>query len=326
MKIHASTYGVSTIAIRKLAFVLDQMNWQEVLKLLRDIFAYVDVQYVVYTSEENGVHALSTEGDAEFYADDQIERYSEEENREFKTNFTRDSKSCQPTCDKRFSVLREQGHNNRLIDHYLQNQPKELINYVKEFDFQYSDFTDEEMIPLIDMFLDSRDDFSHYKVDVSKTRQKLQKFHVTLKPNVELKRQRPSKVHLQLKEKQEKLLTQLTDADIIGEMGDDDEMESLFVNPVILIHKNDNVKLVIDARYLKSVTDLANFFWPPEPVQMITTRVNGKIFSVIDFSCAYHQVPFSPETQKLTSFIIGGKQYTYTRAFYGLCGLPSSAS
>ena len=39
MKIHASTNGVSTIAIPKLGCGLDQMNWQEVVKLLRDIFA-----------------------------------------------------------------------------------------------------------------------------------------------------------------------------------------------------------------------------------------------------------------------------------------------
>ena len=56
---------------------------------------------------------------------------------------------------------------------------------------------------------------------------------------------------------------------------------------------------------------------------MIMTRVNGKVFSVSDLSCASHQVPLSPETQKLTSFIIGGKHYTYTRGFYGLCGLPN---
>ena len=105
-------------------------------------------------------------------------------------------------------------------------------------------------------------------------------------------------------------------------MGDDDEMGSLFVNPIILMPKNDYVKLVIDARYLNSVTDLTNYSWPLEPVQMILTRVNGKVFSVSDLSCAYHQVPLSPETQKSTSFIIGGKQYTYTRGFYGLCGLP----
>ena len=150
-----------------------------------------------------------------------------------------------------------------------------------------------------------------------------QKFHVRLKPNVELKRQRASKVPLHLKDKLEKLLTQLKDADIIREMGDDDEMGSLFVNPVILMPKNDYIKLVIDARYLNSVTDLTNYSWPLEPVQMILTKANGKFFSVSDLSCAYHQVPLSYETQKLTSFIIGGRQYTFTRGFYGLCGLPN---
>ena len=109
-------------------------------------------------------------------------------------------------------------------------------------------------------------------------------------------------------------------------MGDDDEMGSLLVNPIILMPKNYNVKLVIDARYLNSVTDLTNYPWPSEPVQMIMTIVNGKVFSVSNLSCAYHQVPLSPEMQKLTSFIFGGKQYTYTRGFYGSCDLPNSFS
>ena len=87
--------------------------------------------------------------------------------------------------------------------------------------------------------------------------------------------------------------------------------------------KDDYVKLVINARYLNSVTDLTNYSWPLEPVQMIITRVNGKFFSLSDLSCAYHQVPLSYETQKMTSFIIGGRQYTFTRGFYGLCGLPN---
>ena len=187
MKIHAGRNGVSTIAIPKLGSGLDQINWQEVVKFLRDIFAYADVQIVVYTLEENRVHALSAEGDAEIYADDEIERYSEEfflENRELETDFAKDSKSCQPTCDEQFPVLREKDHNNRLIDHYLQNQPKELINYVEEFDFQCSDIPNEEMVILTDMLVDARDVYSQHKVDVGKTRQN---FHVTLKPNVELK-------------------------------------------------------------------------------------------------------------------------------------------
>ena len=44
MKIHASVKSVSTIAIPKPSCGLHQINWQEVVTQLRDIFAYADVQ------------------------------------------------------------------------------------------------------------------------------------------------------------------------------------------------------------------------------------------------------------------------------------------
>ena len=78
MKSHDSMYGISTIAIPKIGCGLDKMNWQDVVKLLRDVFAYSDIHIVVYTLESHGVHALLSEGDPEFYAEDEIERYSEE--------------------------------------------------------------------------------------------------------------------------------------------------------------------------------------------------------------------------------------------------------
>ena len=84
------------------------------------------MQIVLYTLKENGVHALSSEGDAELYADDEIERYSEDfllENREVETEFTKDSKSCQPICVEQFPVPHERDYNNRLVDQYVQYQP-----------------------------------------------------------------------------------------------------------------------------------------------------------------------------------------------------------
>ena len=63
---------------------------------------------------------MSADGDAEFYADDDIKRHNGEfflENRELETDFTKDSKSYQPTCDEQLPVLRETDHNNRLIDY-----------------------------------------------------------------------------------------------------------------------------------------------------------------------------------------------------------------
>ena len=61
-----------------------------------------------------------------------------------------------------------------------------MINYVQEFDFQFSNITEGEMVLLIDMPVDARDGYSQQKFDGDKTRQKS---HVKLKPNVELKRQ-----------------------------------------------------------------------------------------------------------------------------------------
>ena len=194
---------------------------------------------------------------------------------------------------------------------------------MKESDFQFSDFTDEEMAFLIGMLIESRDVFLQHELDVGKTRQS---FHVNLKPNVELKKRKPGKVPLHLEKKLEKLLTQHKDADMFREMGGDDETRSVFVSPIIVLPKSAYMKLVIDARFLNSVTDLTNYTWPLEPLQMIMTRVDGKIFTVIDLSCAYRQVPLSRETQKLTSFIIVARQFTYTRGFYGLCRLPNFLS
>ena len=79
------------------------MNWQKVVKLLRDIFTYAEVQILLYTLEEQEVHAMSAEGNVEFFVDDE----NLLKNRELETDFTKDSKTCQPTCDKQFPVLRE---------------------------------------------------------------------------------------------------------------------------------------------------------------------------------------------------------------------------
>ena len=106
------------------------------------------------------------------------------------------------------------------------------------------------------MIIDSRDVYSQHKFDIGQTKQK---FHVTLQPISELRKQRPSKCPLHLKHKLEKLLGQLQDSGIIREMGDEDELGSLLGDPIILLPKADYVKLVIDAGYPNSITDLTNY-------------------------------------------------------------------
>ena len=127
MKIHAGMTSVSSVALPKPGCGFYQMNWQEIVLLLRYILAYADVQIVLYTLEENGVHAMCTKIDAEFYAADEKKWYSEHffvRNRELETNFTRDYKSCQHTCHEQFPVHGEKDHKCQFLEHYLLLQPK----------------------------------------------------------------------------------------------------------------------------------------------------------------------------------------------------------
>ena len=135
------------------------------------------------------------------------------------------------------------------------------------------------------MTIDSRDVYSQHKFDIGQTKQK---FHVTLKSISELRKQRPSKYPLHIKDKLEKLVGQLQDSGNLREMGDDDELGLLFVHPILLLPEADYVKLVIDARYLNSITNLTNYSWPLEPVRMIMTRINGKYYTASDLSSAFH--------------------------------------
>ena len=90
---------------------------------------------------------------------------------------------------------------------------------------------------------------------------------------------------------------------IIREINENDDMNSWFVNPVLRLPKKDYVKLVLDARYLNSITDTSNCSWPLEPLPLMT-RINGSYFTSSDLSCAYHQVPLAEEAQKLTSLFL----------------------
>ena len=80
------------------------------------------------------MHALSSEGDPDFYAEDEIERCSEEfhlKERDLETDFSKDAKSCQPTCDEQLRNFQDKDYKNHLIEHFLQKQPKKVGQYVK---------------------------------------------------------------------------------------------------------------------------------------------------------------------------------------------------
>ena len=56
---------------------------------------------------------------------------------------------------------------------------------------------------------------------------------------------------------------------------------------------------------------------------MLLTRLDGVYYTTSDLASAYNQVPLSEDTRKLTSFVVGEKQYTFEREIYGLRDLPN---
>ena len=175
--------------------------------------------------------------------------------------------------------------------------------FLRKIDFTHSDIDQNQLQDLMNMLLQNKDVYSQHKYDVRLIKQKL---HVKLLPNSVLTKQRPSRVSLHYQEKLNDLLDQLCKSGIIREMGSNTEMGSVFINPIIILPKGNIVKLVIDARYLNSIT-----------------KLKGNFFNTSDLCSAYNQVPLTEETQQLTSFLIGSKQNTFKRGFYGLCGLPN---
>ena len=121
-------------------------------------------------------------------------------------------------------------------------------------------------------------------------------------------------------------MDKLIQARIIRELNENDDINSWFVNPVSILPNKDYVKLVRNARYLNSITDTSMFSWPLEPLNVLITGFTGTIFTSSDFSSTYNQVPLTEDTQKVTSFIVEGRQYTYQTyqvGFYGLKPLLS---
>ena len=115
------------------------------------------------------------------------------------------------------------------------------------FDFTQSDLTDDELFELIEIILEANDVYSYHKHDTGRNKHK---FHFSLKQEVTYKKQLASKIPIYLRDILEKPMDELIQAELIRELNESDDMNSWFVNPVIISPKKDYVKLVIDARYL----------------------------------------------------------------------------
>ena len=139
--------------------------------------------------------------------------------------------------------------------------------FIKEFNFEYSDLTVTEYVKLCNILINNQHCYAKHKNDVGKISAP---FRIVIKDNCKLQTQRPSKVPIHYRDRLNKLLVELEKYNIIKQIGSTpDEKHTIgttFPNPLIIIPKRDAIKVVLDARHLNSNTNQEFESWPIEPL------------------------------------------------------------
>lgn len=91
-----------------------------------------------------------------------------------------------------------------------------------------------------------------------------------------------------------------------------------YVNPmVVVVKKNQSVRICLDARRLNHVT--IPDYEGAIPVNEVLSRCGQiRVMSTIDLTSSFWQIPLDPESRNFTGFIYDGKCYRYTVTPFGL--------
>ena len=182
--------------------------------------------------------------------------------------------------------------------------------------------TDTEFVNLCNILINNQ--HCYYKKD---KRNIFTPFRIRSKEICKLRTQKHSKVPIHYRDRINKLLTELEKYNIIKQIGSSSDEKltigTTVLNLLIIIPKGDSIKVVLDARQLKSNTNQELESWPIETLAPQLARGNKKNKSTIALLYAYAHTPLDEETIKLTGFSSGDKLYTFIRGFYGLKGLPN---
>ena len=123
--------------------------------------------------------------------------------------------------------------------------------FIKKFNFEYSDLTDTEYVNFFNILINNQNCYAKHKIDVEKL---FTPFRIRIKENCKLQTQRPSKVPIHYRDRLNNLLLELEKYNIIKQIGSTpDEKHTIgttFLKPLIIIPKGDAINVVLDARHL----------------------------------------------------------------------------
>ena len=155
----------------------------------------------------------------------------------------------------------------------------EKQQFIKKFNFENSDSTDNEYVNLCNILINNQNCYAKHRNDVGKISTP---FRIRIKENCKLQTQRLSKVPIHYRDR----LNKLEKYNVMKQIGSTpDEKHTIgttFLNPLHIIPKGDAIKVVLDARHLNSNTDQELESWPIEPLAPQLARANKTYKSTFD--------------------------------------------
>ena len=184
IKDHAIAKNIRSIAKPKIACGLDKMNWEEVSKIIVDIFQHSGITIFVCVSGQEikdmlALEVFDTENVSEIFKQigSDIVKVCKNEN-EIATDFSNDAKNlCRPPLKEHFKKYRNKEHNDRLVA-FLVNETftqyssidRTIVNLWKKLNSYLTSILHKviyRMMSLqIQMLIEDQDVYSHHKYDI----------------------------------------------------------------------------------------------------------------------------------------------------------------
>ncbi|KAG0437017.1 Retrovirus-related Pol polyprotein from transposon opus [Dictyocoela muelleri] len=125
-------------------------------------------------------------------------------------------------------------------------------------------------------------------------------------------------VPLGIREEVEEHINDLINAGVIK------EAETDFISPAFIIRKkNGKLRLVVDYRYLNSLTR-KNHQYIPKISEILASLKNSKVFSQLSLNQGYYQIRMHPDDINKTGFKILRRTFIFNKMPFGLCNAPTT--
>ena len=192
--------------------------------------------------------------------------------------------------------------------------------FLKNFNFFETDITDSGLQQLLRVLVENSDVFSKFTYDTGKI---TQEFYLQMRTNAGARKHWPSNFSSALPR------STLNPPEWTAPSRNHSRSGTCFKDGFVVrqsyhhFTEKRHCQICNWCPTLTSITDLSNFSWPSEPVQMLLTRHDGLYYNTSDLTLACNQVILSENSKKLISFVVGRNQYLFERWFYCLCGVPN---